>query len=55
MTTATLEKNSTDSVNEQSEKSFDKPDDTFPSLAVCLIIWLMRIIVPDSVLLLWSG
>jgi len=30
MTTATLEKNSTDSVNEQSVKSIDKPDDTFP-------------------------
>ena len=30
MTTATLEKKSTDSVNEQSVKAIDKPDDTFP-------------------------
>jgi ATP-binding cassette subfamily B protein len=33
MTTATLEKKSTDSVNEQSVSAIDKPDDTFPIIA----------------------
>ncbi len=33
MTTATLEKKSTDSVNEQSVKAIDKPDDTFQIIA----------------------
>ena len=33
MTTATLEKNSSDSVNEKSRKAIDKPDDTFPIIA----------------------
>ncbi len=33
MTTATLEKNSSDSVNEKSGKAIDKPDDTFPIIA----------------------
>ncbi len=33
MTTATLEKKSSDSVNEKSVKAIDKPDDTFPIIA----------------------
>ena len=55
MTTATLEKKSTDSINEQSVKAIDKPDDTGKIIARLFDYMAGEASAPNSFWLLLSG